>query len=236
MARTVVIVGRPNVGKSTLFNRLIGRRYAIVDDTPGVTRDWREGTGNLAGLEFRIVDTAGLEEAFGDSMQARMRQHTERIVAEADLIIFLYDVRVGITPLDKHFADFLRRCASPIVVVANKCEGRIDAARISEAYTLGLGDPVAISAEHNEGMGDLFSAIFTWIGENERFEESEGEHETPPLQLAIVGRPNVGKSTLINKLIGEERLLTGPEAGLTRDAIAIDWSYNGASLRLVDTA
>ena len=236
MVRTVVIVGRPNVGKSTLFNRLIGRRYAIVDDTPGVTRDWREGTGNLAGLEFRIVDTAGLEEAFGDSMQARMRQHTERIVAEADLIIFLYDVRVGITPLDKHFADFLRRCASPIVVVANKCEGRIDAARISEAYTLGLGDPVAISAEHNEGMGDLFSAIFTWIGENEQPEESEREHETPPLQLAIVGRPNVGKSTLINKLIGEERLLTGPEAGLTRDAIAIDWSYNGASLRLVDTA
>ena len=236
MVGTVVIVGRPNVGKSTLFNRLIGRRYAIVDDTPGVTRDWREGTGNLAGLEFRIVDTAGLEEAFGDSMQARMRQHTERIVAEADLIIFLYDVRVGITPLDKHFANFLRRCASPVVVVANKCEGRIDAARISEAYTLGLGDPVAISAEHNEGMGDLFSAIFAWIGENEQSEASEGENETPPLQLAIVGRPNVGKSTLINKLIGEERLLTGPEAGLTRDAIAIDWSYNGKSLRLVDTA
>jgi GTPase len=236
MVGTVVIVGRPNVGKSTLFNRLIGRRYAIVDDTPGVTRDWREGAGNLAGLEFRIVDTAGLEEAFGDSMQARMRQHTERIVAEADLVIFLYDVRAGITPLDEHFADWLRRCASPVVVVANKCEGRIDAARISEAYTLGLGDPVAISAEHNEGMGDLFSAIFAWIGEDDQSEESEDERETPPLQLAIVGRPNVGKSTLINKLIGEERLLTGPEAGLTRDAIAVDWSYKGESLRLVDTA
>lgn len=236
MVGTVVIVGRPNVGKSTLFNRLIGRRHAIVDDTPGVTRDWREGAGNLAGLEFRIVDTAGLEEAFGDSMQARMRQHTERIVAEADLVIFLYDVRVGITPLDEHFADWLRRCPSPVVVVANKCEGRVDAARISEAYTLGLGDPLAISAEHNEGMGDLFSAIFACVGEEDQSDESEEEQYTPPLQLAIVGRPNVGKSTLINKLIGEERLLTGPEAGLTRDAIAVDWSYNGESLRLVDTA
>jgi GTP-binding protein len=236
MVKTVVIVGRPNVGKSTLFNRLVGRRQAIVDDTPGVTRDWREGAANLAGLEFRVVDTAGLEEAFDDSMQGRMRQHTERIVAEADLVIFLYDVRAGITPLDEHFADWLRRCQSPVVVVANKCEGTIDAARISEAYALGLGAPVVVSAEHNEGMADLFAAIVAWIGEEDSSEEPEEERASPPLQLAIVGRPNVGKSTLINQLVGEERMLTGPEAGLTRDAISVDWSYKGDALRLVDTA
>lgn len=237
MAETVVIVGRPNVGKSTLFNRLVGRRQAIVDNTPGVTRDWREGMADLAGLKFRVIDTAGLEDAFDESMQARMRQHTERVVAEADLVIFLFDARSGVTPLDKHFADWLRRQRSPVIVVANKCEGAFDVAGISEAYALGLGDPVAISAEHNEGFADLFAAILPWTAEGAGVtEKPEQEREAPPLQLAIVGRPNVGKSTLINQLVGEDRLLTGPEAGLTRDAIAVDWSYKSQPLRLVDTA
>ncbi len=239
MAETVVIVGRPNVGKSTLFNRLVGRRHAIVDDTPGVTRDWREGMANLAGLEFRVIDTAGLEEAFDDSMQARMRQQTERIVAEADLVIFLFDARSGVSPLDKHFADWLRRQQAPVIVVANKCEGAFDIAGISEAYALGLGDPVAVSAEHNEGFADLFAAILPWTaagGEEDLTDKQAAEREAPPLQLAIVGRPNVGKSTLVNRLIGEDRMLTGPEAGITRDAIAVDWSYKEKPLRLVDTA
>ena len=239
MVETVVIVGRPNVGKSTLFNRLVGRRQAIVNKTPGLTRDWREGMADLAGLEFRIIDTAGLEEAFDDSLQARMREHTDRVVAEADLVIFLFDARTGVTPMDSHFADWLRRQGSPVVVVANKCEGAFDIAGISEAYALGFGDPVAISAEHNEGFADLFAAILPWTEAStgqDATEDQAVEREAPPLQLAIVGRPNVGKSTLINKLIGEERMLTGPEAGVTRDAISVDWSYKLQPLRLVDTA
>ena len=234
MSFTVAIVGRPNVGKSTLFNRLAGKRLALVDDTPGVTRDWREGEGRIADLEFRVLDTAGLEDVADDSLAGRMRRQTEQALETADVALLLIDARAGVTPLDEHFARLLRKGRAPVVLVANKCEGRAGEAGLSEAFQLGLGEPVAVSAEHGEGMADLFQALLPFAGD-ETADEADGG-EGAPVQLAIVGRPNVGKSTLVNRLIGEDRLLTGPEAGITRDAISIDWEYDGRRLRLVDTA
>jgi len=249
MKAKVAIVGRPNVGKSTLFNRLVGRRLALVDDTPGVTRDRREGDARLYDLDFLAIDTAGLEDVRDASLEARMRAQTERAVAEADLALLVVDARAGITPLDRHFADWLRRGRTPVVLVANKCEGTAGEAGWLEAFDLGLGEPVPISAEHGLGMGDLHEALRGHLPAPREVpgaaagEETAGEPiGTEPgaaaetLQLAIVGRPNVGKSTLVNRLIGEERLLTGPEAGITRDAIAVDWRYRDRALRLIDTA
>jgi GTP-binding protein len=237
MTRTVAIVGRPNVGKSTLFNRLVGRRLALVDDEPGVTRDRREGEAELYDLRFRLIDTAGLEEAFDESLQARMRRQTERAVESADLVLFLIDARAGVMPLDQHFAGWLRRGRTPVVLVANKCEGRAGEAGLYEAYGLGVGEPVPVSAEHGLGLGDLHEAMAAALGRVSAAPEPAPKEEAEgPLQLAVVGRPNVGKSTLVNRLIGEERLLTGPEAGITRDAIAVEWSYKDQPIRLFDTA
>ncbi|MCG8355465.1 MAG: ribosome biogenesis GTPase Der [Kiloniellales bacterium] len=240
MPFTVAILGRPNVGKSTLFNRLVGRRLALVDDEPGVTRDRREGEARLYDLKFRVFDTAGLEEAFDDSLEARMRTQTERALSDSDLALLLIDARAGLTPLDEHFANWLRRAATPVVLVANKCEGGAGEPGLLEAYRLGLGDPVPFSAEHGLGLSDLHDAIRDHIAEPDEDVDPDSalsEEETGgPLQLAVVGRPNVGKSTLINRLIGEERLLTGPEAGITRDSIAVEWVHKGRKLRLIDTA
>jgi GTP-binding protein len=233
---TVAIVGRPNVGKSTLFNRLVGKKLALVDDRPGVTRDRREGEATLLGLNFRIVDTAGFEDEDPASLPGRMRSQTEAAVRDADLALFLIDAREGVTPLDEEIARWLRVEDTPVVVAANKAEGRGGEAGRMEAYSLGLGDPLAISAEHGEGVVDLFEALRPFI---ERDEEDEPEPEDEiggPLKLAIVGRPNAGKSTLVNRLLGEERMITGPEAGITRDAISLDWEWNGRPVRLVDTA
>ncbi|MFC3227591.1 ribosome biogenesis GTPase Der [Marinibaculum pumilum] len=248
------IVGRPNVGKSTLFNRLAGRRIAIVADTPGVTRDRQEATASLGDLSFRVFDTAGLEEAAGDSTEARMRAQTDRAVADADVVLFLIDARAGVTPLDRHFGQALRATRKPVILLANKAEGRAGEAGVLEAYSLGLGEPVALSAEHGEGMVDLLDALLAHApadadtapsgdegqdpGFSEEGSEGDDDEDAPagPLQLAVVGRPNAGKSTLVNRLLGDERLLTGPEPGLTRDAISIDWSFEGQWIRLVDTA
>ncbi len=248
--KTVAIVGRPNVGKSTLFNRLVGRRLAIVDDTPGVTRDRREGEAQLHDLHFTVVDTAGFEDADAATLAGRMREQTDAAVGDADVALLVFDSRAGITPLDKHFADWLRRRGTPLILVANKAEGRAGELGVAESYALGLGDPVQISAEHGEGMADLFEALLPFIDGPAEPEASEadlaaaaaaaamGEDavDTGPLKLAIVGRPNAGKSTLINTLLGEHRLVTGPEAGITRDSIAIPWVYHGRDVRLVDTA
>jgi GTP-binding protein len=239
MSFTIAIVGRPNVGKSTLFNRLVGRRLALVDDTPGVTRDRREGEGRLGDLEFTVVDTAGLEEANDKTLSGRMRAQTETAIRDADVIFFLIDARVGPTPADHAFADVVRRAGKPTIVVANKSEGAAGQAGRVEAYALGLGEPVAISAEHNEGMADLYDALRTAAPElTARPEITSEDAPAPehPVRVAIVGRPNAGKSTLINRIIGEERLVTGPEAGITRDAIAIDLTWHGSKFRLYDTA
>lgn len=249
MSFTVAILGRPNVGKSTLFNRLAGKRLAIVHDTPGVTRDRRAGDALLYDLAFTVVDTAGLEEAFDESVEGRMRQQTEAALAEADVGLLLIDARAGVTPLDAHFAAYLRKRKTPVILVANKCEGKAGAPGLYEAYGLGLGEPVAISAEHGEGLVELYDALVPFARakgvlpaadelppeEDDADAEAE-EGPEKPIQLAVVGRPNVGKSTLVNRLLGEERMLTGPEAGLTRDAIAVEWQHGGRRIRLVDTA
>ena len=251
---TIALVGRPNVGKSTLFNRLIGRRHALVDDTPGVTRDRREGAGRLADLHFQVVDTAGLEEADPESLAGRMRAQTERAIADADLVLMMVDARSGIMPLDEHFARLLRRRGDKVVLLANKSEGAAARAGLFEAFSLGLGEPVPISAEHNEGMADLYEAICARMPEEPAEEKNENavlEDGSPPeegvdiwqdrdrprvVRMAVVGRPNVGKSTLVNAILGEDRLLTGPEAGITRDAIEVEWRYRDRPLKLVDTA
>lgn len=237
---TVVIVGRPNVGKSTLFNRLVGRRVALVDDQPGVTRDRREGEGKLADARFRVVDTAGLEEAFDESLSARMRRQTEQALDEASVVLLIVDARAGVMPLDHHFADWLRRSRRPVVVVANKCEGRAADAGLYDAFELGLGEPLAVSAEHGQGLAGLYEAIAPYVdaaAAQAAAEDALGDDgEEGVLQLAIVGRPNVGKSTLVNALVGEDRMLTGPEAGITRDAIAVKWRHEGREIALVDTA
>ena len=238
MQPTIVIAGRPNVGKSTLFNRLVGRREAIVNDQPGVTRDRREGDASLGDLRFRAIDTAGLEDAFDDSLPARMRRQTEIAIGDADLVLLVIDARAGVTPVDQHFASWLRTLSVPVVLLANKCEGRAAEPGTYEAYSLGLGDPVPVSAEHGGGMNLLYEAIAAALGGDEwsAEEETDAERDQGPLRLAIVGRPNVGKSTLVNALIGDERLLTGPEAGVTRDAITVEWDYQGHRIALVDTA
>ncbi len=234
---TVAIVGRPNVGKSTLFNRLVGRRLALVDDRPGVTRDRREGEAHLGDLTFTVIDTAGLEEAAPESLPGRMRAQTETAIGQADAIFFMMDTRAGPTPTDRAFAQVVRKSGKPTVLIANKSEGRLAEERRLEAYELGLGEPVAISAEHNEGMSDLYDALVEALPDKTREQREAPAREGPhPIRVAIVGRPNAGKSTLINRLIGEERLLTGPEAGITRDSIAVDLDYAGRKFQLYDTA
>ena len=233
---TVAIVGRPNVGKSTLFNRLVGKRLALVDDRPGVTRDRREGEAKLLGLEFRVIDTAGFEDEDPQTLPGRMRAQTEAAVRDADAALFMIDAREGLTPLDEEIGRWLRAETTPVIVVANKAEGRTGQDGALEAYSLGFGDPVVISAEHGEGVADLFEALLPHV-EHEHFEaepEDAADHE--PLKLAIVGRPNAGKSTLVNRMLGQERMITGPEAGITRDSISLDWQWNGRAVRLVDTA
>ena len=261
MSFTLAIVGRPNVGKSTLFNRLVGKRLALVDDQPGVTRDLREGIARLGDLRFTVIDTAGLEEATDESLQGRMRKLTERAVDMADVCLFLIDARAGVTPTDEVFADILRKRADHVILGANKAEGSAADAGIYESYGLGLGEPVRLSAEHGEGLNDLYAQLMPLADEyeararaeapetevvlDEDGEDAEGEGEaiasrtpTPerPLQMAVVGRPNAGKSTLINTILGEDRLLTGPEAGITRDAISLQLDWDGLPVRVFDTA
>lgn len=232
---TVAIVGRPNVGKSTLFNRLVGKRLALVDDRPGVTRDRREGEGKLLGLEFRVMDTAGFEDEDPASLPGRMRKQTEAAVREADVALFLIDAREGVTPLDEEIARWLRAEDTPVIVGANKAEGRGGEQGRLEAFSLGFGEPLALSAEHGEGVVDLFEALRPFV-EREEPDEEEDEPGEGPLKLAIVGRPNAGKSTLVNRMLGEERMITGPEAGITRDSISLEWEWRGRPVRLVDTA
>ena len=229
----IAIVGRPNVGKSTLFNRLAGRKLALTDDRPGVTRDRRVASGRLGDLDLELVDTAGFEDVEGESLEARMRRQTEKALGAADVILFVIDARTGVTPLDETLASLLRRRNAKVVLVANKAEGHAGDAGALEAFALGFGDPVEISAEHGEGLSDLYDAIAT---ARPTPAAEEAIVEAPPLRIAIVGRPNAGKSTLVNRLIGDDRLLTGPEAGITRDAIPVDWDWEGRRVRLVDTA
>ncbi len=272
MSLKLAIVGRPNVGKSTLFNRLVGKRLALVDDTPGVTRDRRAAEGSIGPLNFEVIDTAGLEEANDESLEARMRAQTDMAVQEADAILFMIDARAGVTPADKAFANMLRRSNKPIILVANKVEGKAGEPGFYDAYGIGFGEPVPISAEHGEGLADLYDAIVAAVGEGvahpdgevseksrrksrgsrkkseaasqlqdkEAVEDADSDDEeydpAQPLKIAIVGRPNAGKSTLINQLIGQDRLLTGPEAGITRDSISVDWQWQDRTIRLFDTA
>ncbi|WBV43668.1 ribosome biogenesis GTPase Der [Pseudoroseomonas cervicalis] len=234
MLPRIAIIGRPNVGKSTLFNRLAGRKLAIVDDTPGVTRDRKETEARLGGRAVLLLDTAGLEEAPPDTVAGRMRASSEAAIRDADLVLFVVDARAGITPSDRAFAAWLRRQSVPVLLIANKTEGRGGGMAAYEAYELGLGDPVAISAEHGEGIADLHTTAAELLPEEE---DEDARDRSRPLRLAIVGRPNAGKSTLLNALLGEERMITGPEPGLTRDAVAVEWTdETGGKVRLVDTA
>ena len=257
MGATVAIVGRPNVGKSTLFNRLVGKRLALVDDTPGVTRDRRPGEARLGDLRFTIIDTAGLEDADKESLEGRMRRQTEEAIETADAVLFVIDARAGVTPLDAHFAAVARKTTRPVILLANKAEGRAGEGGLYDAFSLGLGEPIAISAEHGEGLADLYDALKLHVDSIEELEaqreeavtnvdvDEDGEiidEEDPvgtkdrPLRVAIVGRPNAGKSTLINKMLGEDRMLTGPEAGITRDSISADWEWRDKTIKLFDTA
>lgn len=265
MTFTLAIVGRPNVGKSTLFNRLCGKKLALVHDTPGLTRDWRDAPATLMDLSFRVIDTAGLEESFDLSIEGRMRTQTERALAKADMVLLVVDARTGLTPMDRHFADWLRKQNKPTLLCANKCESKKGMEGALEGYELGLGEPIAISAEHGDGMEDLYQALRPHVdaadalmpaledeqedlekyfeiyeegaetGFGDAPEESKEDLENP-IKIAIAGRPNVGKSTLLNALVGEERSMTGPEAGITRDAVHVDWEFGGRKMRLVDTA
>ncbi len=238
----IAIIGRPNVGKSTLFNRLAGKRTALVSDMPGLTRDRREEETELAGNAVMLVDTAGLEEGKRGSIAARMRQQTETALSEADLVLFLIDARAGVTPDDKVFARLVRAAGRPVIVVANKCEGRAGEPGFYAAFELGFGEPVAISAEHGEGLGELVADMLAALGLTEAYgsKEAEDDEEAPrldrPIRVAVVGRPNAGKSTLVNALLGEDRMITGPEPGLTRDAVASDLEWSGRKVRLYDTA
>jgi GTPase len=234
--RTVAIVGRPNVGKSTLFNRLVGRRVALVDDKPGVTRDRREGEAKLFDLTFRVMDTAGFEDEDPASLPGRMRAQTEAAVRDSDAALFLIDAREGLTSLDEEIGRWLRSESTPVIVAANKAEGRGAEAGRLEAYKLGLGDPIALSAEHGEGLADLFEALRPHVERDETEDADEENADDGPLKLAIVGRPNAGKSTLVNTMLGQERMITGPEAGITRDSITLDWAWQDKPVQLVDTA
>lgn len=259
MSFTLAIVGRPNVGKSTLFNRLVGKRLALVDDQPGVTRDLREGAAKLGELRFTVIDSAGLEDATDDSLQGRMRRLTERAVELADVCLFVIDARVGVTPTDQVFADILRKKNANVIIAANKSEGRAGESGYLEAFSLGLGEPVRLSAEHGEGIDELYHLLRPIAAQFEEraaadapeidvdvseteFDDEETVYATPvptvekPLQIAVIGRPNAGKSTLINKILGQERLLTGPEAGITRDAISVMADWDGVPMRIFDTA
>ncbi len=233
---TIAIVGRPNVGKSTLFNRLVGKRVALVDDRPGVTRDRREGEASLLGLEFRVVDTAGYEDEEAESLPGRMRQQTQAAVRGADVALFLIDAREGVTPMDAEIGRWLRAEDTPIVLVGNKAESSAARSGLLDAYSLGLGEPIAVSAEHGDGVVDLFDALRPFVEREGGDEPQEEEGEDGPLKLAIVGRPNAGKSTLVNRMLDEERMITGPEAGITRDSITMELDWNGRPVTLVDTA
>jgi len=250
MRFTLAIIGRPNVGKSTLFNRLVGKKLALVDDQPGVTRDRREGDGRLGDLEFTIIDTAGLEESDAATLTGRMRQQTEAAIMDADAILFVIDARAGVTPSDRHFAQLVRKAGKPVILLANKAEGKQGLSEAYEAFGLGLGDPLPFSAEHGEGLSDLYDAIREALPEQTELsvEDSAVEEEISrydedgeldprrPLRIAVIGRPNAGKSTLINHMLGEDRLLVGPEAGITRDSIGLEWEWRGRPIKIFDTA